>query len=99
MVVAAVVAVRGLSVAGDIAAPEDGGIRPVSSSLRILDFKSSSSSQTVEGAVVDMDDSVPPSPFGRSGELFCSIEPRRTVVIGDDRLSLLIPFGRYPFGI
>lgn len=55
-----VAAVRGLSCAApDIAAWDDGGNFPVSSSLRILDFKSSSSSQTVEGAVVDGVDSVP----------------------------------------
>lgn len=67
MVVAAVVAVLGLS-ADDIAAAEDCGSFPVSSSLRILDFKSSNSSQTVEGAAVETDDSVVfLSPyFGRS---------------------------------
>ena len=57
MVVAAVVAVFGRSEAV-IAAAEDGGNLPVSSSFLILDFKSSSSSHTVEGAVVEMVDSV-----------------------------------------
>ena len=56
-VVAAVVAVRGRS-AEDIAAAEDDGSLPVSSSFRIRDFRSSNSSQTVEGAVVDIVDSV-----------------------------------------
>ena len=56
-VVAAVVAVRGRSV-DVIAAAEDGGSFPVNSSFRILDFRSSNSSQTVEGAVVEMVDSV-----------------------------------------
>ena len=71
IVVALVVAVRGLSpvaVAEDIAAAEDEGNFPVNSSFFIRDFKSSSSSQTVEGAVVDMVDSVVLRPryFGRS---------------------------------
>lgn len=57
IVVAAVVAVFGLSDVV-IAAAEDGGSLPVSSSFRILDLRSSSSSQTVEGAVVEMVDSV-----------------------------------------
>ena len=57
IVVAAVVAVRGLS-AELIAAADDEGSLPVSSSLRILDFRSSNSSQTVEGAVVEIVDSV-----------------------------------------
>lgn len=55
-----VAAVRGLSFdVPEIAACDDGGSFPVSSSLRIRDFKSSSSSQTVEGAFVDNVDSVP----------------------------------------
>ena len=61
IVVTVVVAVRGRSMAVETAAFEEAGILPVSSSLRILDFKSSSSSQTVDGAVVDTDDSVPAS--------------------------------------
>lgn len=61
MVVAAVVAVRGRS-ALDMAAAEDDGSLPVISSFRIRDLRSSSSSHTVEGAVVDTVDSV----------LFCS---------------------------
>lgn len=60
MVVTVVVAVRGLSVdMCDMAAAEDVGSFPVSSSFRILDLRSSSSSHTVEGAVVDKVDSVP----------------------------------------
>lgn len=57
MVVAAVVAVLGRS-DDVIAAADDGGSFPVNSSFRILDFKSSSSSQTVDGAVVEIVDSV-----------------------------------------
>lgn len=58
--VTVVVAVRGLSPEIlDIAAADEGGSFPVSSNLRILDFKSSNSSQTVDGAVVDKVDSVP----------------------------------------
>jgi hypothetical protein len=63
MVVTVVVAVAGRS--SDIletAAPEVDGSFPVSSSLLIRDFRSSSSSQTVDGAVVDAVDSVPSSP-------------------------------------
>jgi len=69
MVVAFVVAVRGLSpVAEDIAAAEEEGNFPVSSSFLIRDFRSSSSSQTVDGAVVDIVDSVASRAryFGRS---------------------------------
>lgn len=59
-VVTVVVAVGGLSLnAPTIAAPDVEGSFPVSSSLRNLDFKSSSSSHTVEGALVDTVDSVP----------------------------------------
>lgn len=55
-----VVAVRGLSFdAPDIASWDDGGSFPVSSSFRMRDFRSSSSSHTVDGAVVDNVDSVP----------------------------------------
>ena len=56
-VVAAVVAVFGLSEVV-IAAADDDGSLPVNSSFLILDFRSSSSSHTVEGAVVEMVDSV-----------------------------------------
>lgn len=56
-VVAAVVAVRGRSV-DVMAAADEGGSLPVSSSFLILDLRSSSSSHTVEGAVVEMVDSV-----------------------------------------
>jgi hypothetical protein len=59
IVVAFVVAVLGLSpVAEDIAAAEEEGNFPVSSSFLIRDFRSSSSSQTVDGAVVDIVESV-----------------------------------------
>ena len=58
-----VVAVLGLSpVAFEIAAPDDVGIFPVSSIFFILDFKSSNSSHSVVGAVVDNVDSVPSAP-------------------------------------
>ena len=60
IVVMVVVAVGGRSFnAFDIAAFDEFGSAPVSSSLRSLDFSSSSSSQTVDGAVVDTVDSVP----------------------------------------
>ncbi len=55
--VARVVAVRGLSPVA-IAAAEDEGSFPVSSSLFILDLRSSNSDQTVEGAAVETVDSV-----------------------------------------
>ena len=65
MVVIVVVAVGGRSpLIVDIAALDDFGNSPVSSSLRSLDFKSSSSSQTVDGAVVDTVDSVPSTSAG-----------------------------------
>jgi hypothetical protein len=68
MVVTVVVAVGGRSLeARDIAAPEVGGSFPVSSSRCIRDFRSSSSSQTVDGAVVDTVDSVPSAARGVSG--------------------------------
>jgi hypothetical protein len=61
-VVTVVVAVRGRSPdALDIAAADEEGSFPVSSNFRILDFRSSSSSHTVDGAVVDNVDSVPSS--------------------------------------
>ena len=61
-VVTVVVAVRGRSPDTlDIAAADEEGSFPVSSNFRILDFKSSSSSHTVDGAVVDNVDSVPSS--------------------------------------
>jgi hypothetical protein len=59
-VVALVVAVRGRS-SDDLDTDVD-GILPVSSSRWILDFKSSSSSQTVDGAAVEDEDSVPSTP-------------------------------------
>ena len=57
-VVAWVVAVLGRSWELFIAAADEDGILPVSSSFLILDFRSSSSSHTVDGAVVEMVDSV-----------------------------------------
>jgi hypothetical protein len=55
IVVAVVVAVGGLSpVARETAAPDVAGGLPVNSSFRILDLRSSNSSQTVDGAVVDV---------------------------------------------
>lgn len=59
-VVVAVFAVRGLSLVGVyIAAEDDGGSFPVISSFLIRSLRSSNSSQTVDGAVVDKVDSVP----------------------------------------
>ena len=58
MVVTVVVAVLGRSVV-DMAAAEEEGNLPVSSSFLIRDFSSSSSSQTVDGAAVDSVESVP----------------------------------------
>jgi hypothetical protein len=67
IVVTVVVAVAGRSLdARDIAAPEVGGNFPVNSSLCMRDFRSSNSSQTVDGAVVDTVDSVPSAPLGVS---------------------------------
>lgn len=74
-VVTVVVAVGGRSFeARDIAAPDVGGILPVNSSLCIRDFKSSSSSHTVDGAVVETDDSVPSAARGVSGAACISVE-------------------------
>lgn len=68
IVVTVVVAVRGRSFdAREIAAPEVAGSFPVSSSRCIRDLRSSNSSQTVEGAVVDTVDSVPSTARGVSG--------------------------------
>ena len=62
-VVALVVAVGGLSSDTlDMAAPDVEGVLPVNSKRRIRDFKSSSSSQTVDGAAVEAVDSVPSTP-------------------------------------
>lgn len=59
-VVTVVVAVRGLSPdIVDIAAADEAGNFPVNSNFQILDFRSSNSSHTVDGAVVDNVDSVP----------------------------------------
>lgn len=68
MVVTVVVAVGGRSLeARDIAAPDVAGSFPVNSSLCIRDLRSSNSSQTVEGAVVETVDSVPSAARGVSG--------------------------------
>lgn len=73
MVVMVVVAVGGRSPnAVDIAALDEDGSLPVSSIFRILDFRSSSSSHTVEGAVVDTVDSVP-SPCSTCSAFSCSL--------------------------
>ncbi len=67
MVVTVVVAVGGRSLeARDIAAPDVVGSFPVNSSLCIRDLRSSNSSQTVEGAVVETVDSVPSAARGLS---------------------------------
>ena len=57
IVVTVVVAVLGLSI-DDMAAADEVGSLPVSSSFLMRDFRSSSSSHTVDGAVVDIVDSV-----------------------------------------
>lgn len=63
-VVAFVVAVRGRSSDDlDMAPPDVDGILPVRSRRWILDFKSSNSSQTVDGAAVEDEDSVPSTPW------------------------------------
>lgn len=70
MVVTVVVAVGGRSSESlDIAAPDVAGIFPVSSRRWIRDFRSSNSSHTVEGAFVDVVDSVPSRPW--LGSVIC----------------------------
>lgn len=60
MVVMAVFAVRGLSLEGlYMAAEDDEGSFPINSNFLMRSLRSSSSSQTVDGAVVDAVDSVP----------------------------------------
>ena len=60
MVVIVVVAVAGRSpVATEIAAPDESGILPMSSSLFSLVLRSSISSHSVDGAFVDTVDMVP----------------------------------------
>lgn len=67
IVVAVVFAVCGLSSdIRDTAAADVGGIFPVSSRRCIRDFMSSNSSQTVDGAVVDVVDAVPSTAPGVS---------------------------------
>lgn len=77
IVVAVVVAVGGRSPLGRIDCPDVGGSRPVSSSFLIRDFKSSSSSQTVEGAVVEI---VPSSDCPSSAE---------RGILGEEKLYIL----------
>ena len=74
---AVVVAVGGRSPLGLMDWPDVGGRRPVSSSFLIRDFRSSSSSQTVEGAVVDI---VPSSDWPGSAE---------RGILGEEKLYIL----------
>ena len=84
MVVIVVVAVAGRSpVAAEIAASDDAGIFPVSSSLLILDLRSSNSSQTVDGAFVDTVDIVP-STRGVTIDASCSVLDIDRTMSGDD---------------
>ena len=76
MVVAVVVAVGGRSPLGRMVWPDVGGRRPVSSNFLILLFKSSSSSHTVLGAVVDI---VP------SSLCPCSVDRR---ALGEEKLYI-----------
>lgn len=83
IVVGAVVAVRGLSELEPppaTAALELDGNFPVSSSFLILDFRSSSSSQTVEGAVCESTES--DSAADRfASELFAGESPSESAVL------------------
>lgn len=65
--VTVVVAVLGRSI-DDIAAADEVGSLPVSSSFLMRDFRSSSSSHTVDGAVVEMVDSVGAAALGAYNE-------------------------------
>lgn len=56
-----------------MAAPDVGGSFPVNSNLWIRDFKSSNSSHTVDGAVVETVDSVPSAARGVSGTSCMSV--------------------------
>jgi hypothetical protein len=68
IVVTVVVAVGGRSLdACETAAPDVAGSFPVNSSLCMRDLRSSNSSHTVDGAVVDTVDSVPSAARGVSG--------------------------------
>lgn len=84
-VVTVVAAVRGRSPETlDMAAAEDEGNLPVNSSFLIRDLRSSNSSHTVEGAVVDNVDSVVPSclafsPSNRARSAASDMEACRTV--------------------
>src|ERR1700722_10545902 len=89
IVVIVVVAVGGLSPdACETAAPEVAGSFPVSSSFLIRDFRSSSSSQTVDGAVVDIVESVASRAryFGRS-----EISSRPRVLLAAPCVALAAP--------
>ena len=101
-VVIVVAAVRGLS-ADDIAAWEDGGSLPVNSRLRIRDLRSSSSSQTVDGALVESVDSLPSCRTFSGGFSAASTlgwrllrivdkaeDPKTRGSCSDDRLSMLV---------
>ncbi len=90
IVVTVVVAVRGRSrVALDTAAADELGSCPVSSSLRILDLRSSNSSQTVEGAVVESVDSVPSVGRGsRSTMLLVSCPETMRLFLTAERFEL-----------
>lgn len=84
-VVAVVAAVRGLSPETvDMAAADDDGNLPVNSSFLIRDLRSSNSSHTVDGAVVERLDSVVPSclafsPSSRARSAASDVESCRTV--------------------
>jgi hypothetical protein len=84
-VVAVVAAVRGRSPETlDMAAADDDGNLPVNSSFLIRDLRSSNSSHTVDGAVVDNVDSVVPSclafsPSRRARSAASDMEDCRTV--------------------
>src|SRR5271163_3498385 len=92
IVVAFVVAVRGLSpVAEDIAAADEEGNFPVNSSFLMRDFRSSSSSQTVDGAVVDMVDSVV-SRTGYFGRSATSSRPRVLLATPDAAFTALLKY-------
>lgn len=74
MVVSVVVAVGGRSLdIGETAVLDVAGSFPVNSSLCMRDFRSSNSSHTVDGAVVDTVDSVPSAARGESSASCISV--------------------------
>jgi hypothetical protein len=92
IVVTVVVAVGGRSFeAREIAAPEVAGSFPVNSSRCIRDFKSSNSSQTVDGAVVDTVDSVPSATRGVSGSCISVVRETR----GDELYVRGVEYDRF----